>query len=149
VDTLLNHITGQQLITQNAQDKSGQVYSFFSIPLNTNEVNQTIEFQVMSKNKAGSKTIDPINCYILMHLQMPNLGELNIHMNFVEKNLNMRFVSERPDEIQLLDKKEIQKVLKDLGFNLDMFKIEEKENFNSRLSVFPPIISHRKIDLKV
>lgn len=149
LDILLNHLTGQQLITQAVQDKSGQVYSFFSIPMKTNEANQTIEFQVMSKNKAGSKSLDPLNCYILIHLQMPNLGGLDIHMNIVDNNVNLRFVSDKPTKIAQVDRDEINMALNDVGFNLDMFKFEEKEHPNSRLEVLPPIISHKKIDTKV
>jgi len=147
VTAVLHHVTAQQLITQAVQENYGMIYRFFSLPVQTEGYRDTLQFQVMSRKGAGNKKIDPWNCYILICLNLPHLGGLDIHMNVIDKAASIRFVAENAVGFAGLDQQELRQVISGVGYRLNAFSVEEKKSEKEHKTVLPPVIS--QLDLKV
>lgn len=144
---VLNQVTAQQLISQSVQDSYGVIYRFFSLPLGIEGQQETAQFQVMSRKGDGRRQIDPANCYLLISLNLANLGGLDIHMNIIDKAASIRFVSEKVDCFSEFDQQELGQVMSLVGFRLNSFSIEAKTGDNDLRAGLPPVIT--QIDLKV
>ncbi len=147
ITALVNHITAQQLITQALQEKSGTVYRFFCVPAQVQGLRQTIQLQILARQGARRQTIDPGNCYILIHLDLCRLGELDIHMNVTDKTVGIRLVSENPSEFSVFDEHGLKSGLQTAGFKLGSLSIEGLSK--ERVSILPSIISQGKFDRKI
>ncbi|PWK12746.1 flagellar hook-length control protein FliK [Tumebacillus permanentifrigoris] len=155
VSTLLNNLTGQQLMSTPGQtaQRSDLFYQFAAVPLQLNGREQTVELHVMSRKGPGQKSLDPANCYILFRLDMPNLGPLDIHLHIVDRVVGVRFVAEDKDAVQIeaADQRELRDKLQGVGFHLGVMKSEEKQppQEGQRLPLLPPLLTQGHFDLRM
>jgi hypothetical protein len=155
VNTLLNNLTGQQLMSTSGQtgQRSDLFYQFAAVPLQLNGREQTVELHVMSRKGPGQKNLDPANCYILFRLDMPNLGPLDIHLHIVDRVVGVRFVSEDQEAVQIeaADQRDLREKLQGVGFHLGIVKSEEKQppQDGKRLPLLPPLLTQGHFDLRM
>jgi hypothetical protein len=149
--TLLQHVTGQQLM-QTPQVRTDHFYQFAAVPLQINGQLQTVELHVMARKGPGQKKLDSANCYILFHLEMPNLGELDIHLHIVNRVVGVRFQTDAPDRLAIStdDLKGLRDKLQMVGYHLGALKVEEKkqEREGGTSPLLPPILTQGKLDLR-
>lgn len=154
ISTLLRHITGQQLMQTPGQERADLLYQFAAVPMHIGDRDTTVELHVMSRKGPGQKRIDPANCYILFRLDMPNLGELDIHLHIVDKVVGLRFQSApgtEPPEILPEEQRTLREALTGVGFHLGVIKSEEKQppEPGHPLPLLPPVLTQGALDLKL
>ncbi|MDA8441124.1 MAG: hypothetical protein M0Z55_01995 [Peptococcaceae bacterium] len=148
-DTILHQLTAQQLITQAVQAKVGNAYRFFCIPLTAPNQAQTLQLQILSRHGGKRQKIDPWNCYILLHLALSKLGNLDIHMNVIDKTIGIRVVAERPTEISALDEAGLRASLQTAGYTLGTLSVEAHPVGTLRNSLLPPVVKAGTFDAKI
>lgn len=149
--TLLRHVTGQQLMQTAGQERSDLFYQFAAVPLQTDGRTQNVELHVMSRKAPGQKKLDPANCYILFRLDMPTLGELDIHLHIVDKVVGLRFQSAagtEPPTVDPADQRTLRDALQSVGFHLGAVKTEAKQPAGEHLPLLPPMLTPGTLDLK-
>ncbi|KEO82899.1 flagellar hook-length control protein FliK [Tumebacillus flagellatus] len=155
VSTLLNNLTGQQLMNTPGQtpQRSDLFYQFTAVPMQMNGREQTVELHVMSRKGPGQKSLDPSNCYVLFCLDMPNLGELDIHLHIVDRVVGVRFVSQDKEavHIEAADQRDLRDKLQSVGFHLGVLKVEEKQppQDGKKLPLLPPLLTQSRLDLRM
>jgi hypothetical protein len=154
VNALLQNVTGQQMMqTPGQQERSDLFYQFSAVPTNVGGREQTVELHVMSRKSPNQKTLDPANCYVLFHLDMPNLGELDIHLHIVDKVVGVRFLSDSADRVQITaeDQRDLWTAIKSVGFHLGTLKAEEKKQpaDGTKLPLLPPVLTQGTLDLRM
>ncbi|MBL0388878.1 flagellar hook-length control protein FliK [Tumebacillus sp. ITR2] len=155
VSTLLNNLTGQQLMSTpgQTQQRSDLFYQFSAVPLQMNGREQTVELHVMSRKGPGQKSLDPSNCYVLFRLDMPNLGPLDIHLHIVDRVVGVRFVSEDKETVQIeaAEQRDLRDKLQGVGYHLGVLKVEEKQPLQEgrQLPLLPPLLTQSSLDLRM
>ncbi|MGZ4107594.1 MAG: hypothetical protein ACXVO1_09680 [Tumebacillaceae bacterium] len=154
VNALLQNVTGQQMMqTPGQQERSDLFYQFAAVPTNVGGREQTVELHVMSRKGPNQKTLDPANCYVLFHLDMPNLGELDIHLHIVDKVVGVRFQSGEPDRVQITpdEQRDLWTAVKSVGFHLGTLKVEEKKPpaEGMQAPLLPPVLTQGALDLRL
>jgi len=152
VGQLLRHVTGQQVMLTAGQERSDLLYQFSAVPVQVGGREQTVELHVMSRKGPGQKHIDPSNCYILFRLDLPNLGEIDIHLHIVEKVVGLRFLTGDPDNVVLepAEQRELREKIQGVGFHLGTLKVEEKKaaEDGEHHPMLPPVLTQGAFDLK-
>lgn len=152
VGQLLRHVTGQQVMLTAGQERSDLLYQFSAVPVQVGGREQTVELHVMSRKGPGQKHIDPSNCYILFRLDLPNLGEIDIHLHIVEKVVGLRFLTGEPDNVVLepAEQRELREKIQGVGFHLGTLKVEEKKAAENgeHHPMLPPVLTHGAFDSK-
>ncbi|MGZ4164738.1 MAG: hypothetical protein ACXVPK_11950 [Tumebacillaceae bacterium] len=154
VNALLQNVTGQQMMqTPGQQERSDLFYQFAAVPTNVGGREQTVELHVMSRKGPNQKTLDPANCYVLFHLDMPNLGDLDIHLHIVDKVVGVRFQSGEPDRVQITpdEQRDLWTAVKSVGFHLGTLKVEEKKPLAEGMQapLLPPVLTQGALDLRL
>lgn len=154
VNALLQNVTGQQMMqTPGQQERSDLFYQFAAVPTNIGGREQTVELHVMARKGPQQKSLDPANCYVLFHLDMPNLGEMDIHLHIVDKVVGVRFLSDTPERVQITpeDQRDLWTAIKSVGFHLGTLKSEEKKQpvDGSKLPLLPPVLTQGTLDLRM
>ncbi|ARU62426.1 hypothetical protein CBW65_16780 [Tumebacillus avium] len=153
LSTVLKNITGQQLMQTSGGDRADLLYQFAAVPIRHGKDEQTVELHVMARKSPGQKTIDPANCYVLFRLDMPNLGELDIHLHIVDKVVGVRFLSEQLADMTLTpaDQRDLRDALQKVGFHLGVLKVEDKKQPEpgAPQPLLPPILTNKQFDLKI
>ncbi len=153
VSSLLKNVTGQQLMQTAAGDRADLFFQYAAVPIRFGRQEQTVELHVMSRKGPGQKAIDPANCYVLFHLEMPNLGDLDIHLHIVDKIVGVRFLAENEANLSLTasDQRDLRDALQKVGFHLGVLKVEDKKppQPGEHQPLLPPILTQRQFDLKI
>jgi hypothetical protein len=154
VQALLQNVTGQQMMqTPGQQERSDLFYQFAAVPTNVGGREQTVELHVMARKGHQQKSLDPANCYVLFHLDMPNLGEMDIHLHIVDKVVGVRFLSDMPERVHITpdDQRELWSAIKSVGFHLGTLKSEEKKQpvDGTKLPLLPPVLTQGALDLRM
>ncbi|ASS75677.1 hypothetical protein CIG75_12205 [Tumebacillus algifaecis] len=153
VSTLLKHVTGQQMMQMAGSDRTDLLYQFAAVPIRHGKDEQTVELHVMARKGPGQKAIDAANCYVLFRLDMPNLGELDIHLHIVDKVVGVRFLSENYASLTLTpsDQRDLRNAMQKVGFHLGVCKVEDKKQREpgEHQPLLPPILTHKQFDLKI
>ncbi|TCP52506.1 flagellar hook-length control protein FliK [Tumebacillus sp. BK434] len=153
LSTVLKNVTGQQLMQTSGGDRADLLYQFAAVPVRHGKDEQTVELHVMARKSHGQKTIDPANCYVLFRLDMPNLGELDIHLHIVDKVVGVRFLSEKHADMAVTpaDQRDLRDALQKVGFHLGVLKVEDKKQQEPGAAepLLPPILTHKQFDLKI
>lgn len=153
VGQLLRQVTGQQVMLTAGQERSDLLYQFAAVPVQVNGRDQTVELHVMSRKGPGQKNLDPANCYILFRLDMPNLGDIDVHLHIVEKVVGLRFLTADPERVAMepLEQRELREKLQSVGFHLGTLKVEEKKALGEGElhPLLPPVLTQGAFDLKL
>jgi hypothetical protein len=153
ISTLLKNITGQQLMQTAGSDRTDLLYQFTAVPVRHGEHEQTVELHVMARKGPGQKAIDPANCYVLFRLDMPNLGELDIHLHIVDKVVGVRFLTDNKAALHLsaAEQRDLRSALQSVGFHLGVLKVEHKQQSkaNEHQPLLPPVLTQRQFDQKI
>jgi hypothetical protein len=138
VNQALNHLTGQQLM--NAANEHGQqfVYQFLSLPVELDRQSADAKIHLLTRKKNG-KQLDPYNCFLYFHLNLPTVGELGIHVHVVEKLVSLRFLllEDRADVWEEPDLSLLRQGLQLAGYHLGTVRTD---------SVSTDILQNEKMD---
>ncbi|HEU4962401.1 MAG TPA: flagellar hook-length control protein FliK, partial [Bacilli bacterium] len=153
IGMLAKHVTGQQLMQGTGQERSDLVYQFAGVPVQMGDRKQTVELHIMSRKSPGQKTLDPANCYILFHLDMPQLGPLDIHLHIVDKVVGVRFLTETGEGVQIepSEQQTLRASLQGTGYHLGVMKVEAKQQAHDgqHPPLLPPVLTKSGLDFKV
>lgn len=154
VSTLLRHVSGQQVMQTAGAERSDLFYQFTAIPLQAGGKDQTLELHVMSRKNNGQKAIDPSNCYVLFRLDLPHLGQTDIHLHIVDKVVGIRFqTAPESARIELTggEQRELRDALQSVGFHLGVVRSETKTPPapGERLPLLPPVLTQGAVDMKI
>lgn len=153
ISLLAKHVTGQQLMQGTGQERSDLFYQYAGVPVQVGGRQQTVELHIMSRKTPGQKELDPANCYILFRLDMPNLGELDIHLHIVDKVVGVRFLTEGDAEIKIeqADLQNLRTALTATGYHLGVLKAEAKQDAATGPNppLLPPVLTRGGLDFKV
>ncbi|OEH85795.1 hypothetical protein BHU72_03165 [Desulfuribacillus stibiiarsenatis] len=123
---LLNHITGQQLMSSPRDNLNVYQNLFVQIPISWGEQKQdTLSLQIQGRK--DRRTIDPENCSIYLDLTPPNIGALGVYVHVVNKVVSVKLFTENTALEKLIDiaTPSLKEGLKNIGFLLSYIKLED------------------------
>lgn len=146
--TLLHHVTGQQLMQIPGQAEH-LIYRYLALPIGFSGT-QTAELHISSRQKGKSKRIDPSNCYILFHLALPHLGELDIHLHIINRVIDLKFVTKEIENLSGFNQQEFGEVLSNSGYTLGRVHTEQKMDQGLKpLDIASEMISNGSVNVQV
>ncbi len=150
LDTLkemLNGFTNSSFINANTQATAiqenlnfmhmlNQMYTCLQLPLKLSEQNAHGDLYVYT-NKKNLKN-DPSLISVLLHLDMENLGQTDIHITLQNKSIQTRFYLESPESLSIisLESARLKERFKELGFTLNIETHLQKNDLDPINDVF-------------
>ncbi len=150
LDTLkemLNGFTNSSFINANTQATAiqenlnfmhmlNQMYTCLQLPLKLSEQNAHGDLYVYT-NKKNLKN-DPSLISVLLHLDMENLGQTDIHITLQNKSIQTRFYLESPESLSIisLESARLKERFKELGFTLNIETHLQKNDHDPINDVF-------------
>ncbi|MFC4768680.1 flagellar hook-length control protein FliK [Effusibacillus consociatus] len=147
----LNHLTGQQLMHSLKEDASPFFYHYLALPVQVEQGAGEAKIHLLTRKKEG-KRLDPYNCFLYFHLQLPTLGELHMHVQIVERIVSLRLIVEEENRLLLADSDLafLRQGLQEAGFQLGAVRKEKgSPDLIQPFSQLPLLIASGGFDLKV
>lgn len=124
--TLLDSLTGQQLLHTAKNDPLPFFYHFFALPLQLAGQERTAEIHFLT-HRGHDGECDPANSLLVLRLDLPRLGPLTVTIQSVEKIISLRFQLSstalwHPQED---DVEELRRGLQAIGYRLGSMQVEE------------------------
>lgn len=156
VHQALNHLTGQQLMNAANESEKQFAYQFFSLPVAVGRQSADAKIHLLTRKKNG-RQLDPFNCFLYFHLNLPTLGELGIHVHVVEKMVSLRFLllEESMIEWEEPDLSVLRQGLQQAGYLLGVVRTDSVSTDtlqNEKMDPFsqlPIVVSRGNFDLRV
>lgn len=151
IQLAISHLTGQQLMQSVKDDTNPFFYQYFALPVQTGETAADAQVHLLTRKREGRR-LDPYNCFLYFHLQLPSLGELGLHVQIVERMVSLRFLLEEENRLQLEEpelaflREQLQKV----GYQLGTVRKEAGAAENlSPFSQLPSYVANGVFDLRI
>lgn len=98
----------------------GELYPYIQLPLRFSQKNVHSDLYVFSKPKGQRSSEEGVS--LLLHLDMDQLGPLDIYLKLVHQNLNAKFYVEKDEVKQLFETTmvELEEVLKQKGYQMSV-----------------------------
>jgi len=149
---ILNNITGQQLFSSPQDTQNILQNIMVQIPINWgNNQQDTLTIQVQGRK--GKKAIDPNNCSIYLELAPPNLGDLGVFIQIVNKVVSVKIFTENNQLKHLVDSTAsfLRTGLSEQGYLLSYVRLElpnQQNNNKKELSAYRKV-SPKGIDIRI
>ncbi|BCJ85234.1 flagellar hook-length control protein FliK [Effusibacillus dendaii] len=150
-EQILTHLTGQQLMHSAKDDNSPFLYQYLTLPVLVGKQTSDAKVHLLTRRKKG-RELDPYNCFLYFHLQLPSLGDLGIHVQIVERIVSLRFITEREKNLSLADDTlaPLRDGLKQIGYQLGGVRQEAGQaNTRQPFANLSPILTNGLLDLKI
>ncbi len=125
---LLNNITGQQLLSLPQDSQNMYQNTMLQIPVSWGE-NQQDTLTLQIQGRKDKKTIDPENCSVYLELTPPELGELGVFVQIVNRVVSVKLFTENEHLKGLVDSTYalLKQGLTEQGYMLSFVKVEVPE----------------------
>ncbi|MDF2945960.1 MAG: hypothetical protein K0S51_639 [Bacillales bacterium] len=154
VESLINKITGSQLLSVNKDNPLQTIFT--QIPFVFNDFKGDLKIQWQGKKNSDGK-IDPNFCRILFYLDLSNIGSTILDVNVINKVVNLQIINKNNivEKLVLKDNSMLHRQLQDINYTLgsvrfsnnDM-KLKTKKNNNNENSFYNNS-NYQGVDIKI
>ncbi|HJV44109.1 MAG TPA: hypothetical protein VJ824_00115 [Bacillota bacterium] len=145
LEQVARFITGQQLLLSPTETSLQQ----WLIHLPLQNFNQS--FVQVESQKQPNGQIDPDNCHMIFCLDLEKLGSLIVDVYITNKIVSVEVCGDHPELSPLTQmfREELMNGLKDLGYNLSIFRDREQPDSNKAKNPQNLVKPYKGVDLRV